>query len=107
MKTFFRILSFANSLTSRMVLFFSYSILGIIFGAFNIVLVIPMLQVLFEQGKKAVVVPALPDFSVSSGYLIGVFNHYFLTIVENQGRLDALLFVCALIVVCVVLVNLF
>jgi len=33
-------------------LVFLYSVLGIIFGAFNIVLVIPMLQVLFEQGSN-------------------------------------------------------
>ncbi len=107
MKTFFRILSFANSLNARLVLFFTYSILGIIFGAFNIVLVIPMLQVLFEQGSKVIVVPALPDFSFSSDYLVKMFNHFFLAVVRDQGSLDALLFVCALIVVCVVLANLF
>ena len=97
MKTFFRILSFANSLNARLVLFFTYSILGIIFGAFNIVLVIPMLQVLFEQGSKVIVVPALPDFSFSSDYLVKMFNHFFLAVVRDQGSLDALLFVCALL----------
>ena len=107
MKTFFRILSFANSLRSRLVLFFAYSILGIIFGAFNIVLVIPMLQVLFKQGSRDVEVPALPGFSFSSDYLIRMFNHFFLAVVRDHGRLDALLFVCALIVLCVVLANLF
>ena len=107
MKTFFRILSYANHLKSRLVLFFVYSILGIIFGAFNIVLVIPMLQILFKQGVNAVEVPAMPGFSFSSKYIIDVFNHYFLTVVRDYGRLDALLFVCALIVVCVVLANIF
>ena len=107
MKTFLRILSFANDLVPRLVLFFSYSILGIIFGAFNIVLVIPMLQVLFNQTGNVINVEPVPDFSFSSDYLIKVFNHYFLTIVRDNGQQDALLFVCALIVACVILANLF
>ncbi|HMI67184.1 MAG TPA: hypothetical protein VK517_14160, partial [Cyclobacteriaceae bacterium] len=98
MKTFLRILSFANDLVPRLVLFFTYSILGIIFGAFNIVLVIPMLQVLFNQTGNVINVEPVPDFSFSSDYLIKVFNHYFLTIVRDNGQQDALLFVCALIV---------
>ena len=80
MKTFLRILSFANDLLPRLVLFFTYSILGIIFGAFNIVLVIPMLQVLFNQTGNVINIEPVPDFSFSSDYLIKVFNHYFLTI---------------------------
>jgi len=107
MKTFLRILSFANDLVPRLVLFFTYSILGIIFGAFNIVLVIPMLQVLFNQTGNVINVEPVPDFSFSSDYLIKVFNHYFLTIVRDNGQQDALLFVCALIVACVILANLF
>src|SRR5258706_13812389 len=102
MKTFVRILSFANNLTSRLVLFFGYSILGIIFGAFNIVLVIPMLQVLFKQTGNVINVQPLPDFSFSSDYLVNVFNHYFLTIVRDSGQQDALLFVCGLIVAWVI-----
>jgi subfamily B ATP-binding cassette protein MsbA len=107
MKIFLRILSFANKLPTRLAFFFGYSILGIIFGAFNIVLVIPMLQVLFEQKDKIIAVPDLPAFSLSSSYLIQVFNHYFLTIVRDHGRPDALLFVCGLIVACVILANIF
>ena len=105
MKTFFRVLSYAHQLPSKLVLFFTYSILGIIFGAFNIVLVIPMLEVLFDQTGKVATVPVLPPFSMTSDYLIAVFNHYFLSIIFDHGRLNALLFVCALIVVCVVLAN--
>jgi len=107
MKTFLRILSFANQLPSRLTFFFIYSILGIIFGAFNIVLVIPMLEVLFKQGSKVVQVPPLPDFALTTDYLIKVFNHYFLSIIRDQGPLNALLFVCALIVVSVILANIF
>lgn len=107
MKIFFRILSYANRLPRRLAFFFLYSILGIIFGAFNIILVSPMLQVLFDQTKKVLVAPALPSFSLSTDYIKDAFNHYFLQIVIQQGSLNALLFVCALIVTCVILANLF
>ncbi len=107
MKIFFRVLSYAQNIVPKLAYFFIFSILGIVFGAFNIVLVIPMLEVLFNQGEKSPVVPDLPSFKFSSDYLIGVFNHYFLGIIRDQGRLDALLFVCALIVACVILANVF
>ena len=107
MKIFFRILSYAQNIVPKLVYFFLFSILGIIFGAFNIVLVIPMLKVLFNQGQKVVSVPELPPFKFSSDYLVEVFNHYFLGIIRDHGSLDALLFVCALIVACVILANVF
>ena len=107
MNTFFRILSYANELRSRLILFFGFSILGIIFGAFNIVLVMPMLDTLFNQTKLVTAAPPLPEFQVSVSYIVGVFNHFFLQIVVAKGALDALLFVCALIVSCVILANLF
>ncbi len=107
MNIFLRILSFANRLRIRLPLFFFYSILGIIFGAFNIVLVIPMLNVLFDKSGAAVIVPAMPDFSFSTAFVIGAFSHYFLGIVSDYGKLDALLFVCGLIVGCVIFANLF
>lgn len=107
MKLFFRILSFANRLNLRLPLFFFYSVLGIIFGAFNIVLVIPMLNVLFDKSAATVTVPPVPAFSVSTEYITGVFDHYFLSIIYDHGKLKALLFVCGLIVVCVIMANLF
>jgi len=65
MKTFLRILNYAPHISTKLVWFFVFSILGIVFGAFNIVLVIPMLQVLFSR-KVDEPVPAMPDFSLSS-----------------------------------------
>jgi ATP-binding cassette, subfamily B, bacterial MsbA len=107
MKIFFRILSYANRLPRRLAFFFLYSILGIIFGAFNIVLVMPMLDVLFKETKKVLVIPPLPPFDLSVSYVTGLFNHYFTKIVVNHGALNSLLFVCGLIVGCVILANLF
>ena len=106
MRVFLRIISYARNIGQKLALFFLFSILGIIFGAFNIVLVIPMLKVLFNQ-EATVVVPDLPSFAFSSYYVVTVFNHYFKSVVRDHGQMDALLFVCGLIVACVILANVF
>ncbi|HCW07956.1 MAG TPA: antibiotic ABC transporter ATP-binding protein, partial [Cytophagales bacterium] len=105
MKVFIRILSYANSISRRLGFFFLYSVLGIIFGAFNIVLVIPMLSSLFK--KETPVVPPLTSFSFSTDFIVNTFYHYYLGIVRDHGQLKSLLFVIGLIVICVVLANLF
>jgi subfamily B ATP-binding cassette protein MsbA len=106
MNTFLRIINYAPGIVPRLIQFFVLALLGILFGAFNIVLVIPMLSVLFNR-ESGTDIPPLPEFSISSDYIVGVFNHYFKSIIAEQGSLNALLFVCALIVVCVLLANLF
>jgi len=106
MKAFLRVLSYANKLKTRLGFFFFYSILGVIFGTFNIVLVMPMLDVLFNQTAQATV-PPMPQFELTVDFVKGAFNHTFIQIVKQDGPLRALLFVCALIVVCVILANLF
>jgi len=106
MKIFLRILNYANALGRRLGFFFLYSILGIIFGAFNIVLVGPLLKVLFDRTKKGAI-PPLPEFTLSTDYIKGAFDHYFLGVVLDKGPHSALLFVCGLIVACVVMANLF
>ncbi|NOT77281.1 MAG: ABC transporter ATP-binding protein [Cyclobacteriaceae bacterium] len=107
MKNFFRILSYAQNTGQNITFFFVFAVLGILFGALNILLVIPMLGVLFKQGKGAVVVPPIPSFELSSDYAVKVFNHYFLGVVRDKGPIDALLFVCILIFSSVVLASLF
>ncbi len=107
MELLIRILSYSRRLTPRLVMFFIFMVLGIIFGAFNLVLIIPMLEVLFRGNGAAVTVPPLPEFSLGSDYVLGVFDHYFMLVIDQYGTREALLFICALIVVCVLLANTF
>lgn len=107
MKIFFRVLAYAPKFKSQLVLFFLFSILGIIFGAFNIILAMPLLSVLFKSKSQPVEVPPIPDFSLSVDYLVQTFNHYFVRIIVDYGPVNALLFVCALIMICVTLANTF
>jgi subfamily B ATP-binding cassette protein MsbA len=106
MKTFFRILQYSDGLTLKLVQFFVYSFIGIIFSALSLVAVKPMLDVLFDKVVPTSI-PALPSFSVSPDYLIGVFKYYFTSIINEYGKSEALLFICICIVVSVLIGNLF
>jgi ATP-binding cassette, subfamily B, bacterial MsbA len=82
-------------------------LLGIVFGAFNIVLIKPMLDVLFDKTKIIKTVPSLPSFDFSIDYVTGFFQHYYTKIVIEHGANKSLLFVCTLIIICRLLANLF
>lgn len=108
MKIYLRILRYAPRLYSRLVQFLVYALLGIVFSVSYMGLAIPMLNVLFGYAEKhTVVVDSLPAFSFSIDYVLGVFNYYFNIVIRDYGPLNALLFICASIIVNVLLSNLF
>lgn len=106
MNAYLRIFRYSPNLVSKFIQFFVFSLMGIVFSVLNLSLVIPMLSVLFDQ-QQVETVPPLPEFSLSVGYLIGLFNHYFLSVIVTHGRLEALLFVCLAIVLSIILANTF
>ncbi len=106
MKIYFRILQYAPNIIPRLVQFFIYSILGVVFSASYLGLIMPMLEVLFVQDVSTTV-PAPPEASFSIGYATGLFKYEFARVIAEQGRVNALLFVCVLIVAAVFLANLF
>ncbi|HEX5168275.1 MAG TPA: ABC transporter ATP-binding protein [Cyclobacteriaceae bacterium] len=106
MKIYFRILQYAPHLVPRLIQFFVYAILGVVFSATYLGLIQPMLEILFDQTRSSVI-PPLPDFELSFNYFKGLFNHFFIRIVVEHGPGRALLFVCGSIVVFVMLANLF
>lgn len=106
MNTYLRILRYSPNLGSKLIQFFVFSILGIVFSVLNLTLVIPMLNVLFDQGAGRTV-PPQPEFGLSVEYLTGTFNHYFISIIVEYGKLEALLFVCIAIVISISLANTF
>lgn len=83
-----------------------FSILGIVFSAVTLVVVIPMLDILFEKVEVSAV-PPIPSFEISPQYAIGIFEHYFTLIINENGKADALLFICLCIIICVLLGNFF
>lgn len=96
MKTFFRILRYSKNLRSRAALFVLFATLGSLLTTITYASVKPMMDVLFNQ-VEASVVPPIPTFSMTPDYFIGLFRHYFIGVMSEYGKVNALLFVCIFI----------
>ena len=109
MKTYLRLLSYASSIRKHVFPYFGFSLLSSLFGILNFTLLIPLLNVLFNQAStsQAALYRSLPDFSVSPSYFSFVFNHYFYGALESYGRLGALQYACGAIITSVLLANVF
>jgi subfamily B ATP-binding cassette protein MsbA len=109
LKTYLRLLSYAVSIRKYVFPYFSFSLLASLFGILNFTLLIPLLNVLFNQAStnQAVVYRVMPEFSLSPSYFSFLFNHYFYGALEAYGRLGALQYACSAIMISVVLANIF
>ena len=109
MNTYFRILSYARPFSRFVPVYILTTVLQVIFSLVNFTVLIPLLQILFNQvdPSETGVVETLPEFSISIDYFKAVFNYYFIDIIERSGKESALQFVCVIIVVSVFLSNLF
>ena len=109
MKTFFRIFEYSNKLGVYLSQYIIYTILGVIFSSINLALLIPLTRVLFgnldETVENAAATP--PDFSLTIDWLTGTFQHFFATVIVENGRERALLFVCIVVIISVIMANIF
>lgn len=107
MKIYLRIFGYAPGLAGRLVKFFTYSIIGVIFSAGYLALVMPMLKVLFNP-EMSKTIPKIPQhFELSKSYVQVFFNHHFIRIVNTYGAHTTLLFICLGIVMLMIVGNTF
>lgn len=64
------------------------------------------MKVLFDPAVGTVG-SVLPEYSISMDYFKAFFQHHFIRIIVEHGRMDALLIVCVGIVLCVMISNFF
>jgi ATP-binding cassette, subfamily B, bacterial MsbA len=109
LKTYLRLLSYAGSIRKYIVPYFGFSFFASLFGILNFTLLIPLLDVLFFQTSKVdfAIYRNIPDFSFSPSYFSFLFNHYFYQALTDFGRIGALQYACAAIIISVVLSNFF
>ncbi len=106
MQTFFRIFGYARKLRIFVPQYIVFIILSVIFSAFNLAMLIPLLNVLFKLTPD-VVFEKPTEFEISTEYISNYFNYHFTTIIENSGQKQALVFVCIVVLVSVFLTNVF
>lgn len=105
MKIYLRILSYAQGHSRRLVKFFVFALLGVIFSAGYLALIMPMLKVLFNPGVNAVVPPPPGDFQFSTEFAEVFFKHHFIRIVHDYGASTTLMFICIGIVTLMIIGN--
>lgn len=103
MKTYFRLLWFAKPIEKFAIPYIIYTIFAVIFSTLNLALLAPLLTTLFNNdiAKEAVSKP--------QNWLdvIKTFNYFAYQANVNYGAYGALKFVCAIIVISVLLGNIF
>lgn len=105
MKNYFRLLSYAKPLGGFIVPFVLTSLLASIFGVLNFTLLIPLLNVLFDQVDSQQVSKMLTpssDFSLTEQ-----FNFYFAKYLAQYGKFGALQFVCGILTASIIFSNVF
>ncbi|MDQ2719290.1 MAG: ABC transporter ATP-binding protein/permease [Bacteroidota bacterium] len=103
MKTYFRLLSFAKPISRYAAPYILFTLLAIIFGTLNLALLAPLLTTLFYQ-THSVVLPARPEHFYD---IFKMFNYYSSYANIHFGIYKTLQFVCAAILVSVLLGGIF
>jgi ATP-binding cassette, subfamily B, bacterial MsbA len=109
LKTYIRILKYADSIKQFAFPYFILSLLASLFGILNFTLLAPLLDIIFKDLKPADLqqYSEQMSFSFSINYFKYTFYHYFFQVISLYGRLGALKFACGSIVVSVILANIF
>ena len=106
METFLRAFSYARRLNIFVPQYVIFVILSVVFGAFNLALLIPLLDVLFgTENAKEIQPPG--EFALTIGYLKDYFSYYFNDYIATHSKKDALLAVCGVVLTSVFLSNIF
>ena len=85
-----RILKYLKNYKLQIALILFVQILYAFFSIFTLTLIVPFLQVLFQQVDPVAV---RPEFSVSAQYLINTFYYGMSMVVARHGRASALIFI--------------
>lgn len=109
METFLRIFSYSRPYSRILPPYAILTLLGILFSVANFAMIMPLLDVLFDQvePERMAMYNQPPEFSLSLNYLLAYFNYYFMGLIQSEGKSFALLFICLVLVVSVFFTNLF
>lgn len=104
MKEIKRIFSYVRSYWGYASLNIIFNIFSVFFNLVSLAMVVPFLGLLFGTTD---LVTSRPEFSLSVNSVSGIFYYYISTIIINYGKVDALIFICILVVILFLLKNFF
>lgn len=103
MKLIIRLFKHVLPYKGNIALIILFNLLYSIFSIFSLSMVVPFLQVLFEQTEA---VTAKPEFALSVDYAINTFYYFMYLIISSYGKLAALFYIAGTMIVLSFLSNL-
>ena len=94
MKKFYRVLSYIKPYLGYTGLNVLFNILTVVFSLFSFALLIPFLNLLFGINE---LVTVKPEFGLSTDAFLKYLNYYISDIIINEGKIQALVYICAII----------
>ncbi len=91
MKKYLRILAFVRPYSTQAVLNIVFNLLVIVFSLVSFVMLIPFLNLLFGIEELTL---TRPEIKVNAESLMDFLNYYISQIILNQGKAQALIFIC-------------
>jgi ATP-binding cassette, subfamily B, bacterial MsbA len=102
MSVFWRILTYARPLRTYLPLYVIFTVISVVFGAINLVFLIPLLNIMFNEVTPEFIAEysTRPEFSLVNfiDYFKHLFNYHFIQILERSTVLHVLYFVCIIII---------
>ncbi|MCK9452981.1 MAG: ABC transporter ATP-binding protein/permease [Bacteroidales bacterium] len=103
MKKFYRILAYIKPYWGYAVLNVLFNLLTIVFSLFSLTMLVPFLNLLF--GTEALVTEK-PEFALNADALLNTLNYQISQIIVERGQLEALIFICILLITAFLMRNL-
>src|SRR6188472_4610555 len=108
MKDFLGILEYVRRYYILAILNVVSNLLSTVFSLVSLAMVIPFLTLLFDEKiGPGTPIPPVPDFKFTVNYVLDLFNHHFIRIISENGKVYALASICILVVVVFFFKNLF
>jgi subfamily B ATP-binding cassette protein MsbA len=104
MKSLYPVFRYLKRHVRGIVLYFISNLLSVVFSLVSLAMLIPFLSLIF--GKTTLVYDK-PPFNFSTDALIASFNYYNSQIIIHYGKVQALGFICLIVIVMILLKNLF
>ena len=104
MKRYASLLKYFKPYKGNIVLYFLFTLLSVVFGIVSISMLIPFLDILFHPEKR---VTDLKIFKFNAESILHNLSYYLTRIINEQGIMPALTYICLTIITAVFLKNLF
>lgn len=104
MKNYFRLLRYVKNYKGYAILHILSNLISVVFSLISLTMIVPFLNILFDQHPQKY---ELMEWTLSAKVLINNFYFYINQLIEQEGKLSALMFICMMVVVMFFIKNFF